>query len=152
MTALDLSQKVLDYAKEVAEKSNIIKPCKYEKGDILNLKYKTNTFNVSYSNGVLEHFNDEDIVDTLKQQMKISEYVIFGIPSTYFNMNEKMLGNERGLTIQEWKNLIFKAGGRVIEQDDFHYYNKIRRLLEYKKWFKPNAFWLFVIQKDDKFE
>ena len=152
VTALDLSQKVLDYAKEVAEKSNIIKPCKYEKGDILNLKYKKNTFNVSYSNGVLEHFNDKDIVDTLKQQMKISKYVIFGIPSTYFNMNEKMLGNERSLTIQEWKNLIFKAGGRIIEQDDFHYYNKIRRLLEYKKWFKPKAFWLFVIQKDDKFE
>ena len=88
--ALDLSQAVLNYACEIAKQSNIISPCKYEQGDILNLKYKPNTFDVSYSNGVLEHFTDEEIIEILKQQMNISKYVIFGIPSTYFNMNEKM--------------------------------------------------------------
>lgn len=98
----------------------------------MNLQYKNNTFDVSYSNGVLEHFSDEEIVETLKQQMNISKYVIFGIPSTYFNMNEKMLGNERGLTLDEWKNLIHKANGKIFE---------------IKKWFKPKAFWLFVIEK-----
>ena len=51
--------------------------------------------------------------------MNISKYVIFGIPSTYFNMNEKMLGNERGLTLKEWKSLINKAGGKLVEQTSF---------------------------------
>lgn len=49
-------------------------------------------------------------IEILKQQMNISKYVIFGIPSTYFNMNEKMLGNERGLTLKEWKSLVDEAG------------------------------------------
>ena len=147
VTALDLSQKVLDYAEEIAKKSNIIAPCKYKQGDILNLKYKKNSFDVSYSNGVLEHFSDDEIVETLKQQMNISKYVIFGIPSTYFNMNEKMLGNERGLTLDEWKNLIHKADGKIVEQTSFHYYKLYRRIFEIKKWFKPKAFWLFVIEK-----
>jgi 2-polyprenyl-3-methyl-5-hydroxy-6-metoxy-1,4-benzoquinol methylase len=150
VTALDLSQKVLDYAKEIATSSNVIAPCKYTKGNILDLKYKKNTFDVSYSNGVLEHFNDEDIIKTLKQQMYISKYVIFGIPSTYFNMNEKMLGNERGLTLKEWKNLIEKSDGKIIEQTSFHYYKFYKRILEVKKWFKPKAFWLFVIEKKDE--
>lgn len=148
VTALDLSQKVLDYAYEIAKQSNIIKPCKYEQGDILNLKYKANTFDVSYSNGVLEHFNDDEVVTILKQQMKISNYVIFGIPSTYFNMNEKMLGNERSLTLREWSKLVEKAGGYIIEQTSFHYYKLYRRIFEVKKWFKPKAFWLFIIKKD----
>ena len=148
VTALDLSQKVLDYAKEIAQNSNIIKPCKYEQGDILNLKYKKNSFDVVYSNGVMEHFNDAEIIRILEQQMNISKYVIFGIPSTYFNMNEKMLGNERGLTLKEWNNLITKAGGRLIEQTSFHYYKFYKRLFEVKKWFKPKAFWLFVIEKN----
>ena len=147
VTALDLSQRVLDYAKEIAQNSNIIKPCKYEQGDILNLKYKKNSFDVAYSNGVMEHFNDEEIIRILEQQMNISKYVIFGIPSTYFNMNEKMLGNERGLTLKEWNNLITRAGGRLIEQTSFHYYKFYKRLFEIKKWFKPKAFWLFVIEK-----
>jgi len=150
VTALDLSQKVLDYAKYIASKSNIITPCKYKQGDILKLPYKKNTFDVSYSNGVLEHFKDEEIIETLIQQMNISKYVIFGIPSTYFNMNEKMLGNERSLTIDEWKKLIHKANGRVVEQTSFHYYKLYRRIFEIKKWFKPKAFWLFVIEKNDK--
>lgn len=148
VTALDLSQKVLDYAEEIAKKSDIIAPCKYKQGDILNLKYKKNSFDVSYSNGVLEHFSDDEIIETLKQQMNISKYVIFGIPSTYFNMNEKMLGNERGLTLDEWKNLIHKADGKIVEQTSFHYYKLYRRIFEIKKWFKPKAFWLFVIEKN----
>ena len=148
VTALDLSQKVIDYAYEIAKQSNIIKPCKYEQGDILNLKYKANTFDVSYSNGVLEHFNDDEVVTILKQQMKISKYVIFGVPSTYFNMNEKMLGNERSLTLREWSKLVEKAGGYIIEQTSFHYYKLYRRIFEVKKWFKPKAFWLFIIEND----
>ena len=147
VTALDKSQAVLDYACEIAKQSNIIAPCKYEQGDILNLKYKKNSFNVSFSNGVMEHFNDEEVISILKQQMDIADYVIFGIPSTYFNMNEKMLGNERGLTLKEWENLIYESGGEIVEQTSFHYYKLLRRILEVKKWFKPKAFWLFVIKK-----
>lgn len=147
--ALDLSPSVLKYAQEIAENSNIIKPCKYVEGNILNLQFKKNCFDVSYSNGVLEHFNDEDIIKILKQQLEISRYVVFGIPSTYFNMNEKMLGNERGLTIKEWEKFIKISGGTIVERTGFHYYKFYRRLFEFKKWFKPKAFWLFVIKKKD---
>lgn len=147
VTALDLNQKVLSYAEEIASGSKIIQPCKYKQGDILNLPFKRNTFDVSYSNGVLEHFSDDEIIKTLEQQMNISKYVIFGIPSTYFNMNEKMLGNERSLTLDEWKNLISRANGKIVEQTSFHYYKLYRRIFEVKKWLKPKAFWLFVIEK-----
>lgn len=146
VTALDLSEKVLKYASEIAKNSSVISPCKYEQGNILELNYKKKEFDVSFSNGVLEHFNDEDIIKTLKEQMRISKYVIFGIPSTYFNMNEKMLGNERSLTKKEWISLINKAGGELISFDSFHYYNTLQRLLEVNKWLKPKAFWLFVIE------
>ena len=64
-----------------------------------------------------------------------------------FNMNEKMLGNERGLTLKEWKSLINKAGGKLVEKTSFHYYKFYRRIFEVKKWLKPKAFWLFVIEK-----
>ena len=68
--------------------------------------------------------------------MNISKYVIFGIPSTYFNMDEKMLGNERVLTLKEWKLLIDKAGGKLVEQTSFHYYKLYRRIFEIKKMVK----------------
>lgn len=148
-TALDLSKPVLNYAREIAEQSKIISPCEYVQGDILNLNYKKKSFDVAYSIGVLEHFNDSEIISILKQQLNISKYVIFGIPSIYFNMNEKMLGNERSLTIKEWEKLILKAGGEIIEQTGFHYYKFHRRFVEIKKWFKPKAFLLFVVKKSN---
>ena len=64
-------------------------------------------------------------------------------------MNEKMLGNERGLTLDEWKALIEKAGGNLVEQTSFHYYKLYRRIFEIRKWFKPKAFWLFIIEKNN---
>jgi len=149
VTVLDLNKKILNYAKELAKESNIIIPCNYTIGDILNLNYKQNTFDVSYSNGVLEHFNDEDIIKTLKQQMYISQYVIFGVPSNYFTMDENMFGNERRLTLDEWKKLIHQANGKIIEQTGFHYYKLHQRIIKINKWFKPKEFWLFVIKKNN---
>ena len=147
VTAGDISQKVLNLAKELAIGSSIIEPChKYEIIDILNLRYKSKKFDVAVSNGALEHFSDYDIIDILKQQMIAADYVLFGIPSTYFEMSEKMLGNERSLKLKEWKNLIKKADGEIVESTSFHYYKFFRRLFEVKKWFKPKAFWLFVVK------
>ena len=146
--AVDLSQSILDYAKLIAKNSNVISPCKYEQGDILSLKYKNNQFDVSFSIGVFEHFNYEELTKILKEQMRISKYVVFGIPSMYFDMNEKMLGNERSLTTNEWIKIIKNSGGKVVEKSSFHYYRVYKRLFEYKKWFKPKAFLLFVVSKD----
>ncbi len=101
----------------------------------------------SFQRGTIEK-TDGDI--KICYFMEISKYVIFGIPSTYFNMNEKMLGNERSLTVKEWENLIFKSGGKVVEKTSFHYYNTFRRLFEIKKWLKPKAFLLFVIEKNNQ--
>ena len=148
VTVLDLNEKILTYAKELAKESNIIIPCNYTKGDILNLNYEKNTFDISYSNGVLEHFNDEEIIKTLKQQMNISKYVIFGVPSNYFTRSENMYGNERRLTLDEWKKIIHQANGKIIEQSGFHYYKLHKRIKKINKWFKPKEFWLFVIEKN----
>lgn len=151
VTALDLNKKILDYAAEIARKSKIISECsEYKQGNILDLKNLSKDYEIIYSNGVLEHFNDEEIVKILKSELNFSKYVIFGVPSTYFNMNEKMLGNERSLTIKEWKNLIEKADADLIEINDFHYYNFFKRFFEIKKWFKPKAFWIFVLTKKNQ--
>lgn len=153
VTAFDENKKVLEFANEIARKSNIIVPCsKYEVGNIFNMSFKEKEFDVAYSNGVLEHYSDEEIIKTLGDQMKISKYVIFGIPSTYFDISEKMLGNERTLKKYEWENLIEKAGGEILEKTGFHYYNKIERLKKPNKWIKPKAFWLFIIKEKNKGE
>ncbi len=150
VVAMDLSDKVLEYANNLAEMSNIIEPCIYKKGNILERNFQTKKFGVVYSNGVLEHFNDEQIIKILNNQLKEADFSIFGVPSTYWKMNEKMYGNERSLKKEEWINLIKKAGGKVVEFGGFDYWKLNRRITEVKKWFQPKAFWFFVIKEDKK--
>lgn len=45
--------------------------------------------NSKYSLLIIENNDAEEIIEILKKQMNISKYVIFGIPSTYFNIYEK---------------------------------------------------------------
>ena len=42
----------------------------------------------------------------------------------------------RGLTLKEWRLLINKADGKLVEQTSFHYYRLYRRIFEVKKWLK----------------
>lgn len=50
----------------------------------------------------------------------------------------------RGLTLKEWRLLINKADGKLVEQTSFHYYRLYRRVFEV---IKSKAFWLFAIEK-----
>lgn len=147
VTAVDLSDQMLVYANKIAQNSNVIAPCTYIQDNILTLNKVGDGYGVCFSNGVFEHFDDEEIVKTLSKQLQISDYVVFGIPSLYFDMHEKMLGNERCLSRKEWRALIKRAGGKLVKETSFHYYNWVRRLLEVKKWFKPKAFLMYVVTK-----
>lgn len=51
---------------------------------------------------MLEHFTDEEIINTLKQQMNIAKIVIFGIPTKYFDQVETMYGDERYMSYKFW--------------------------------------------------
>lgn len=69
-------------------------------------------FDVIYSIGILEHYTDKEIVELINKQLVLSNYVIFGIPTKYFDENKKMYGNERYLKIRYWRNLIEQSNGK----------------------------------------
>ena len=114
---------------------------------IFELNYKKQEFDVSFSNGVLEHFSDEDIIKTLKKQMKIAKYVIVGIPTQYFDDSEAMYGDERFLKLNFWRQIIKKSGGKIIEEKSCHYLTKPKILLNFRKYFRPYPYRIFVIEK-----
>lgn len=119
---------------------------KYICEDIKSFKVK-DKYDVCYSIGILEHYSDKQIIDLIVKQTKISNYIIFGIPTKYFDENKKMYGNERYLPLNYWRNLIKKAGCKIIEESSYHYLNLFKRFLNFKKYFKPNPVHIFVIKK-----
>lgn len=145
---IDIDNQMLKLSQEIAENYNSkVKPS-FVKKSIFALDYNDNEFDVSFSNGVLEHFSDKKIINSLEQQINIAKIVIVGIPTKYFNQEEAMYGDERYLPYSYWRKSIKNAGGIILEEKSMHYMNWKNRLLNFKKYFRPYPYRIFVIKKN----
>lgn len=146
--AVDYNQEMLNLVSTIALSVGSTIP-NLIKEDIFQLhkRFEKNEIDVTYSIGVYEHYDDKNIKKLLKSQLKISKYVFIGVPTKYFNDNEKLYGNERFLEIKYWRQLLFSANCEIVEEFSCYNDNLLRRIKKYKKWFKPAPIYVFVVKK-----
>ena len=154
VTAVDIEDDVISLSKKLAKDYyNTLKDCNpklnFEKKSIFELGYEKKSFDVAFSNGVLEHFTDEEIMQIIKQQLYVAKTTIVGIPTKYFEPKEAKYGNERVLELSYWRKLIMNSGGVIIEEVGMDREPLSKRILNYKKYFKPKPYHLFVVKKND---
>jgi ubiquinone/menaquinone biosynthesis C-methylase UbiE len=107
VTALDIDPDVIDLLKD---KIGYINNLYVQKQDMFNLKnFDNNYFDIVYHQGVLEHFTDNEIIQTLRQQGRIAKKVVFDVPNDKRKIKFQLYGNERFLSINHWKELIGKS-------------------------------------------
>lgn len=148
VTEIDIDSQIQSLATKISnEYIKGTKP-KFVQKDILELDYDLKYFDVIFSNGVLEHFTDVEIIKILSLQLKQSNYVIFGIPTIFFNQNEALHGDERFLTVEKWRDLIRKSNGIIVEESSYDYRTIKEKILGFNKFFKVKPFKLFVIKSD----
>lgn len=145
--AIDIDKDILNLSKKIAKEYGAKNKPKFMIDSILKLNYKNKEFDVSFSNGVLEHFSDKEIIKTIKKQLKIANTVIVGIPTKYFDDDEAMYGDERFLKLKFWREIISQAGGKIIEEKSCHFLTTPKILLNFKKYFRPFPYRIFVIQE-----
>ena len=92
--AMDLEKEMVESTKKRFKKYKC--KCKVIQGDINNIPFKEKFFSVTHSSGVLEHYSDSEIVNMINEQLRVSDYCVFSVPTSYFEL--KMLGNERFLS------------------------------------------------------
>lgn len=119
----------------------------FQKKSLFKLGLKVKEFDVSFSNGVLEHFSDQKIILAIKQQLKIAQVVIISVPTKYFSQSEALYGDERYLPLDHWRLLINNSGGKILEEKSMHYKKTLSRLFQVGKYFKPYPYRIFVVSK-----
>lgn len=119
VTALDVNEEILQLAKKISE--NSMKRPKFKQGDILDLRALNEKFDISFSSGVLEHFSDSEIIKILKLQIKKCKKVIFVVPSNYFDESEKIYGDERFLSKNNWRDLIKRSDAVILNEFEYSY-------------------------------
>jgi SAM-dependent methyltransferase len=68
------------------------------------IHFLNNSFDVVFSQGLLEHFDDENMVKFVDSWLKLSSVCVISVPSSEYGTQE--FGDERLMTIQEYSNIL----------------------------------------------
>jgi len=126
VTAIDLNKDMLSLAKKMNTSFN--GEVKYYSEDIFNMSFKSSSFDVVYSHGVLEHFDESDIIKAINEGLRVSKKYIISVP-TIWDRSNNLLGDENLWTKRRWLNIISKSNGKIINViPSFPFHPKLSKL------------------------
>jgi ubiquinone/menaquinone biosynthesis C-methylase UbiE len=79
-------------------------------GDAFQLPFPDQSIDVSLSQGLMEHFSDEQIVALVREQVRVCRSVVFSVPSDRYPRQD--VGNERLMPPTEWARIVAGAVDR----------------------------------------
>lgn len=150
--AMDLEPAMVEQIKQLSQAIVPTNAVEVLGGDISHIPFEDNFFSVAHSSGVLEHFNDDKIVQLINEQIRVADNIVFSVPSRYFE--KKMLGDERFMSRNEWREIVSQTNAEIVEETGYHYKPLKKRIVDIirrpARLFKPIALYTFVLQKRQK--
>lgn len=73
--------------------------------------FKDKYFDLAFSQGTMEHFDNKSAIELLSKQLKVARYVVFSVPSINYEYRE--YGNERKMRTEDWERLLTGAGFKI---------------------------------------
>ncbi len=123
VTAVDVDDEVLERARKASKDLN--GSVKFMRGDAFSLPFGEKEFDIAFSQGVFEHFSDEDIIKMIAEQLRVAKKVLFSVPNK--NYNHKDFGNERLMTRLDWENMLSDFDVKV--SADYYHIRTKRNLM-----------------------
>ena len=130
LVSVDISEDVLRRAH--ANNARFHGRVDYRLGDAFDLhEFRDGEFDVVYSQGFFEHFDDASIERLVGEQLRVGRRVFVSVPNACYGRQD--FGNERLMTREEWDGLFrrlrFKVAGsrdygpsnRLLPQPKIHY-------------------------------
>jgi len=109
--SIDRDAKVAKIASKVSRYYNS-KDLSFVVADARYLPFREKTFALSFSQGLLEHLNNETIVEIVSEAKNaVKGKMLFSVPSN--NFPDQDFGNERLLYPREWKTILAKFSVRA---------------------------------------
>lgn len=110
VVALDYDPEVVEYAAGRLELKRA--SIHYRQGDMFKLSklFEPKQFDTIFHGGVMEHFDDPDIILGLREQRIVARQVVFSVPNSRTKKSKVHFGDERLMSSGKWISLIRQAG------------------------------------------
>lgn len=102
VTGLDNDKNILKRAGNLAKKIN--GKVKFVLGDAFKLNFEDKSFDMVFHQGLLEHFQDEQIYRILDEQLRVGRVIVLSVPNKFYP--RKDFGDERLLSDEYWYKLL----------------------------------------------
>ena len=111
VTAADANAQLVEKAKRFeAAFPNFISV----QADMFRLEFNDKAFDIALSQGVLEHYSDDDIVRALAEQKRITRAVVIDVPNGRGKVGD--YGDERLISPEQWRKLIRTSRLTIISE------------------------------------
>lgn len=117
VTGIDADRDMIKLAKSIAKKKK--RSVRFQRDNIKTLHRTKDHFDVIFSNGVMEHFSDAEIVAIVNRHAIAADYVVVSIPSDYFTKKQRVFGNERFLSVGRWRKILSKTNSICVKEFSF---------------------------------
>ncbi len=74
------------------------------KADAYSLPFRDNFFQVCFSQGFFEHFDDRVVCKLLREQLRVARTVLFSVPTLWYPQRD--FGNERLMEREDWLRIL----------------------------------------------
>ncbi len=115
VTSVDIERPILDQAQITLRRLH--SPARLLQADAFNLPFPTRYFDVAFSQGFFEHFQDDEIRALLCEQARVARRVVFSVPNETYGVQD--FGNERLMPREQWEAIIRGSGLRLVESRDY---------------------------------
>jgi SAM-dependent methyltransferase len=89
-------------------------------GDAFRLPFPPHAFGVAVSQGLMEHFEDEEIGALVTEQLRVADSVVFSVPSDRYPRQD--VGNERLMPPAAWERILAERLDRRAYRVAVRYY------------------------------
>lgn len=97
-------------------------------GCMTHLPFAEKSFDTVFNHGVLEYFDEEAVINVIREQLRVASYFVFAVP-TNLNHASYIEDCENLWSYAKWKRLIHESGATFVESFSFFSYRRFREAI-----------------------